>query len=103
RTLVFCACDVLHRHGTDLLHEPLAVRKELLQGVANSFSPPVILNQHFAVDLDSFIRQVRTLELEGVVAKRASSIYQPGKKSDDWQKHHFKQQGKFTIGGYIPG
>jgi bifunctional non-homologous end joining protein LigD len=101
--IVYYVFDVLHLHGTDLLDRSLTERKQRLQEIAKSFSAPIILNQHFAVDLDSFIQQIQSLGLEGVVAKRANSLYHPGQKSDAWQKHHFKQQGKFVVGGYIPG
>jgi ATP-dependent DNA ligase len=46
---------------------------------------------------------VRRLGLEGIVAKRANSVYIPGKISDGWQKHRFNQEGEFVIGGYVSG
>ena len=49
------------------------------------------------------VKAVRTLGLEGVIAKRASSIYQSGERSSDWQKLKLKQQQEFVIGGYRPG
>lgn len=103
RPIVYYVFDVLHVHGRDLLDRSITERKQRLQDMAKSFSAPIILNQHFAVDLDSFTQQVRSIGLEGIVAKRANSLYHPGQKSDAWQKHHFKQQGKFIIGGYVPG
>ena len=51
----------------------------------------------------AFSEQVRKLRLEGIVAKRADSIYIPGKESDAWRKHRFNQEDEFVIGGYIPG
>src|SRR5262249_37106318 len=103
RPIVYYVFDLLHLHGSDLMGRPLAERKERLQEIAKTFSAPVILNQHFAVDLQSFMQQIQSLGLEGVVAKRRNSLYYPGQKSDAWQKHHFKEQGKFLVGGYIPG
>jgi ATP-dependent DNA ligase len=47
--------------------------------------------------------QVKTLGLEGIVAKRSTSIYIPGKESNEWQKHRFNYEDTFCIGGYIPG
>lgn len=47
------------------------------------------------------IEQVRRAGLEGIVAKRADSLYFPGKRSDVWQKHRFNVEGEFVIGGYV--
>jgi bifunctional non-homologous end joining protein LigD len=38
-----------------------------------------------------------------LVAKRLGSKYHPGVESDLWLKQRFNQEGKFFIGGYIPG
>ena len=47
--------------------------------------------------------RVRGLGLEGVIAKRKDSLYEPGERSDDWQKVKLDQQQEFVIGGYRPG
>ena len=42
-------------------------------------------------------------ELEGIVAKRLGSAYQPGVRSADWRKiSHFKQV-RAIVGGFTPG
>ena len=46
---------------------------------------------------------VRGLGLEGVVAKRKDSLYEPGERSDAWQKLKLENQQEFVIGGYPPG
>jgi bifunctional non-homologous end joining protein LigD len=40
--------------------------------------------------------------LEGVVAKRADSVYEPGRRSLAWQKLPRKPKQEFVIGGYRP-
>jgi hypothetical protein len=42
-------------------------------------------------------------ELEGVVAKRKDSLYEPGERSDAWQKLKLENQQEFVIGGYRSG
>src|SRR5262249_12952587 len=43
-------------------------------------------------------------DLEGVVAKRASSPYRPGpRRSDDWVKMKRKRDDDFVVGGYTRG
>jgi DNA ligase D-like protein (predicted ligase) len=40
--------------------------------------------------------------LEGVVAKRGDSVYEPGKRSGLWSKHRINQGQEFVVGGYTP-
>jgi bifunctional non-homologous end joining protein LigD len=41
--------------------------------------------------------------LEGVIAKRPTSIYQPGRRSPDWVKVPFSRTQEVVIIGYKPG
>src|SRR5207249_3503655 len=47
-------------------------------------------------------RAIRQLGLEGVVAKRRSSIYQPGKRTGTWVKVKFNRRQEFVVGGFKP-
>jgi DNA ligase D-like protein (predicted ligase) len=101
--IVYFIFDVLHLHGRDLLGLPLAERRRELEKLASAFREPLRLNPAFHVPLAAMTEQVRKLRLEGIVAKRADSVYIPGKESDSWRKHRFNQEDEFVIGGYIPG
>jgi len=41
--------------------------------------------------------------LEGIIAKRASSTYRPGARSDAWLKIKNTGRQEFVIGGWVPG
>jgi bifunctional non-homologous end joining protein LigD len=41
--------------------------------------------------------------LEGIVAKRRDSIYQPGLRTGLWTKHRINLGQEFVVGGYTPG
>ena len=41
--------------------------------------------------------------LEGVVAKRKDSLYEPGKRSGTWVKLRINRGQEFVIGGFTPG
>ncbi len=41
--------------------------------------------------------------LEGVVGKRAGSIYLPGRRSPDWRKTAVRRRLRAVVGGYLPG
>jgi bifunctional non-homologous end joining protein LigD len=101
RPIVYYVFDMLHRNGRDTLNLPLVQRRQMLDGIGAHFADPLRLNPQFQTKLPALIQQVRTLGLEGIVAKRGDSIYLPGKVSDAWQKHRFNLEGEFVIGGYV--
>ncbi len=41
--------------------------------------------------------------MEGVIAKRLRSVYQPGKRSRDWLKIKVRHRQEFVVGGWVPG
>ncbi|WP_435831603.1 ATP-dependent DNA ligase [Catellatospora methionotrophica] len=49
------------------------------------------------------VAAARELGLEGVMAKRRASRYQPGVRSPDWIKWKFVHTGDFVIGGWRAG
>ncbi len=51
---------------------------------------------------DQIEHAVRGLQLEGVVAKRRRSIYEPGRRSASWIKVKFNRRQEFVIGGFKP-
>jgi ATP-dependent DNA ligase len=49
------------------------------------------------------LKFVKSHGLEGVVAKRSDSVYQPGLRTGLWTKHRINLGQEFVIGGYTPG
>jgi bifunctional non-homologous end joining protein LigD len=41
--------------------------------------------------------------IEGIVAKRLGSLYQPGRRSNDWRKIAVKHRMRAVVGGYLLG
>nr|MBA2530440.1 DNA ligase [Euzebyales bacterium] len=41
--------------------------------------------------------------LEGLIAKRAGSLYRPGRRSPDWRKLKVRRSAEVVIGGWLPG
>ena len=52
--------------------------------------------------LPDLIRSVKAQGLEGLVAKRRDSRYQPGLRSGAWVKMRINQGQELVIGGYTP-
>lgn len=98
--LVFYVFDLLFLNGKPLMSQPLAERRAALPHVlAESrvlFSSPLEGNAR------AVMKAVREHNLEGVIAKRKDSIYQPGRRSLAWQKLPLKPKQEFVIGGYRP-
>jgi bifunctional non-homologous end joining protein LigD len=97
----YYAFDMLMHNGELLTAEPLAKRRALL-------SKALPRNHHVSLSVvDSsaaqMLRFVKQHGLEGLVAKRADSAYEPGKRSGHWSKYRVNLGQEFIIGGYTPG
>jgi bifunctional non-homologous end joining protein LigD len=63
----------------------------------------VIQSIPFDVKPAELIRAAKGLQLEGVIAKRKGSIYEPGRRSGAWVKYKINRSQEFVVGGYTPG
>ncbi len=94
--------DLLSYQGRSLLAVELQRRRELLRAILPA-SSTVIFSENFQTSPGQLIVSARELGLEGIVAKRADSVYQPGKRSAAWVKYKIQQGQEFVIGGYKIG
>ena len=84
RLVIYCF-DVMHLNGTDLRVLPLIERKRRLARLeGKSKVPSVFFVEHFA-DAAGLFLWCERLGLEGIVSKRANSLYHSGKQRD-WRK-----------------
>jgi DNA ligase D-like protein (predicted ligase) len=101
--LHFYVFDLLVLRGIDLMGEPLGKRRELLEKhVLPKLSEPVRYSHELTAGLQDLIESARALKLEGIVAKRRDSKYEPGLRSGAWQKMRVNQGQEFVIAGYTP-
>ena len=63
---------------------------------------PVRQSPTFEVSLPDLIECVRAQGVEGIVAKRRDSRYEPDERSGAWQKMRINRGQEFVIGGYTP-
>ena len=99
--LVCYAFDLLHLDGADTTGLPLVERRAALRRVLQGSH--VLFSDDLAGRPDDIIAAVRSLGLEGVIAKRRDSTYVPGQRSTAWCKLKLERQQEFVIGGYRPG
>jgi len=97
---VFYAFDLLSVDGRDLIGLPLDDRRAALGRTVKGSS--VLLSEPLPGTPEQIEKAVRELGLEGVVAKRRHSKYEPGKRSDAWIKVKFARRQEFVVGGYKP-
>ena len=96
--------DILELNGQSLIKKSYQERRAILEDLVppNPGSriqvPPI-----FEGDLEAARATADQLQLEGVVAKRRSSIYQPGRRTHTWLKIKLHRAQEVVIGGWRPG
>jgi bifunctional non-homologous end joining protein LigD len=98
----FLAFDLLWLDGQPLLDLPLVERRARLVEVLVE-TRDIRLSQVVQGAGTDFFQQVKALELEGIVAKRAASPYRPGIRSHDWRKIKALCLQDCVIVGWTPG
>ena len=89
--IAYYVFDLLFLDGEDLRDLPLLHRKELLQTfIASMKNNTIRYSDHVQEQGKKFFKQVIKLDFEGMVAKKADSIYSAGLRSNEWLKikHH---------------
>jgi ATP-dependent DNA ligase len=95
--------DLLVLSGRDLMGEPLASRRALLEKrILPKLVGPIRYSPELRASLADLIQSVKAQGLEGLVAKRRDSKYEPGLRSGAWQKMRINQGQELVIGGYTP-
>jgi bifunctional non-homologous end joining protein LigD len=100
---VYVLFDVLHLDGASQLAEPYAKRRELLESLELANGANWTLSPSFPGPGADVLAASQQQHLEGLVAKRADSRYQPGRRSPTWRKvKNFRTQ-EVLVGGYTSG
>jgi bifunctional non-homologous end joining protein LigD len=98
--IVYYVFDLLHYDGVDLLREALTKRRARLPPAVSDSG--VLLSIELPGTASQVVEAVSALGLEGVVAKRRDSKYEPGDRSGAWVKLKLDKQQEFVVGGYRP-
>jgi bifunctional non-homologous end joining protein LigD len=103
-TVVYYVFDVMVLQGRDVTGESLDARHALLEHqVLPSLAEPVRYTGELRASLRDLIHSVKAQGLEGLVAKRRTSKYEPGLRSGAWMKMRVNRGQEFVIGGYTLG
>jgi bifunctional non-homologous end joining protein LigD len=99
--VVYQAFDLLHVDGRSLLDVPLEERRKLLRLLLREH-PRVRLSEHVVAEGPAFLAAAREQGLEGVLAKRRSSGYEPGQRSGAWLKVKVRPEQDLVVVGWTP-
>ena len=83
--VTYIVFDILEKDGEVLVNLPLTERKKIL-GSAVTEGPHVVLSVPVEELGEDYYRAAIAKGLEGVIAKRKDSRYEPGLRSDTWLK-----------------
>jgi len=100
--VTYLVFDVLHLDGRSCVDLPYSERRALLAGLELR-GPNWNISPSFDGDGAAVVETAREQELEGVIAKRRSSRYFPGRRTADWVKITEVLTIEVLIGGWRPG
>jgi DNA ligase D-like protein (predicted ligase) len=96
--------DLLRLDDQPTHHLPYQRRRELLEQLELSTEGTVALPPSFTdTDGQTVLDTAAKYGLPGVIAKRARSRYQPGRRSRSWVETALRRTQDVVIGGWLPG
>ncbi|MBM6401307.1 non-homologous end-joining DNA ligase [Phycicoccus sonneratiae] len=100
RPVTLMVFDLLRLFGQDLTRQPWSVRRRLLEELeldGRSWHVPEVHD-----DGELLLRVTAEQGLEGVVSKRRTATYVPGRRSADWRKVAHRRTYSVVVGGWRP-
>ena len=100
--VVYFVFDVLWLAGTDLTGMPYVERREVLDDLGLAAPSWKVAPCHPGAGT-ALAEAALAQGLEGIVAKRLDSVYEPGRRSRTWIKIKNVRHQDVVIGGWLPG
>ena len=94
--------DILEKEGVELLDIPLMERKKILKNSVKE-GKFVVLSMFVENTGEPYYRAALEKGVEGVMAKKKQSVYEPGKRSNNWLKIKQVKTCDCVIFGYTKG
>ncbi|ANE50657.1 DNA ligase D [Flavisolibacter tropicus] len=98
--LQFYVFDILWLNGYDLTRLPLIERKKILCELIPPKDLILRYSDHVIGNGSAFYKAALKQGLEGIMAKRADSIYEAGKRTADWLKIKVNKRQEVVIAGF---
>ena len=100
--IVYYVFDLLEVEGTPVVGRPLEKRREELARLLDRRNRTIFLSEAFD-DGPVLQKAAEAQGLEGIVAKKAGSRYEPGRRSRNWLKIKTHGRQEFIVAGYTRG
>jgi bifunctional non-homologous end joining protein LigD len=100
--VTYVVFDVLSIDGRDTTGLAYEDRRRLLMDLVDAGDHWIVPAHHVGGG-QALLDAARERSLEGIVAKRLGSTYQPGKRSPAWRKVKVRRQQEIVIGGWTKG
>jgi bifunctional non-homologous end joining protein LigD len=98
--LAYYLFDLLSLNGENWKDRPLHERKARLEKLLHGVKSPIFLSANLPGSTNTIWQQIQKQRLEGIIAKRRDSLYEPGRRSSEWTKIKAINEQEFVIGGY---
>nr|WP_068890311.1 DNA ligase D [Pedobacter panaciterrae] len=98
--LVYYVFDLIWFEGKDLTGLPLSQRQEILAGVLPQDDDRIRLSKVFKAKGKEFFDAATKMGLEGIIAKKADSLYLKNNRSSDWLKIKVHLRQEVVIAGF---
>jgi len=98
--LFYYVFDLINLDGKDLTGVPLTQRKAMAETLVMNISSAIRFSPSIKADSAKLMREMQARGLEGLIAKRRDSKYEPGRRSGAWVKFKWTNEQEFVIGGY---
>jgi bifunctional non-homologous end joining protein LigD len=102
--LFYYVFDLMILKGRNVMAETLDARRDLLESeVLPHLGEPIRSSPLLPGSVTDLMHSVKLQGLEGLIAKRRNSLYEPGARSGAWLKMRVNRGQEFVIGGYTIG
>jgi bifunctional non-homologous end joining protein LigD len=99
-SLMYYLFDLPWARGRDLRAQPLEFRRRELRKLLGSSKGAVRFSEELKGEAPLLLEKVAEMGLEGLIGKKAGSLYESGRRSAAWIKLKCLQQQEFVIGGF---
>ena len=100
--VAYIVFDLLHLDGIDTTPLTYEDRRRLLFGLVEQ-GPTWQVPAHSVGDGKALLAAAKERHLEGLMAKRLDSRYEPGRRSPAWRKVKIRGEQEFVVGGWSTG
>jgi len=98
--LVYYVFDLVWLDGNDLTKVPLQERRKILEQLLPKGNDIIRMSDTFDSSASALLKAISKMNMEGIMAKKADSLYYPGLRTKEWLKMKSNLRHEVVIGGF---